>query len=117
MTISGRLLTDVCRFPSGCSEVDRIEARGVEGRIELQLPASPAPLLKGWHIQATGVLSRPLPAAHSLLPGSAERSARQGGWSQLRLENIEVLQRPWTPLASEAWSLCPVRRPVNFVSV
>ena len=37
--------------------------------------------------------------AHLLLPGSAERLARQGSWSQLRVEAIEVLQRPWTPLA------------------
>ena len=48
MAISGRLLADVRIFPSGCSgllEVDRIEARGVEGRTELQLPGCTAPLL------------------------------------------------------------------------
>ena len=45
------------------------------------------------------MLRRPLPAVHPLLPGSAERLARQGSWSQLRAESIEVLQRPWTPLA------------------
>lgn len=102
MAISGRLRADVRRFPSGCSgllEVDRVEARGVEGRTELQLPECPAPLLQGWRVQATGVLRRPLPGAHPLLPGSAERLARQGSWSQLRVESIEVLQRPWTPLA------------------
>ena len=102
MAISGRLRADVRRFPSGCSgllEVDRVEARGVEGRTELQLPECPAPLLQGWHVQATGVLRRPLSAVHPLLPGSAERLARQGSWSQLRVESIEVLQRPWTPLA------------------
>ena len=99
---SGRLLSDVRRFPSGCSallEVDRIEDRRVDGRTELQLPVCSAPLLQGWRVQATGVLRRPLPAAHPLLPGSAERLARQGSWSQLRVESIEVLQRPWTPLA------------------
>ena len=102
VAISGRLLADVRRFPSGCSallEVDRIEARGVEGRTELQLPDCSAPLLQGWRVQATGVLRRPLPAAHPLLPGSAERLARQGSWSQLQVESIDVLQRPWTPLA------------------
>jgi competence protein ComEC len=57
------------------------------------------PLLQGWRVQAMGVLRRPLPGAHPLLPGSAERLARQGSWSQLRVERIEVLQRPWTPLA------------------
>ena len=102
MAISGRLLADMRRFPSGCSallEVDRIEARGVEGRTELQMPDCPAPLLQGWHVQAMGVLRRPLPGAHPLLPGSAERLARQGSWSQLQVESIDVLQRPWTPLA------------------
>ena len=102
VAISGRLRADVRRFPSGCSgllEVDRVEARAVEGRTELQLPECPAPLLQGWRVQATGVLRRPLPAVHPLLPGSAERLARQGSWSQLRAESIEVLQRPWTPLA------------------
>ena len=102
VAISGRLHADVRRFPSGCSallEVDRIEACGVEGRTELQLPDCPAPLLQDWLVQATGVLRRPLPATHPLLPGSAERLARQGSWSQLRVESIEVLQRPWTPLA------------------
>ena len=69
------------------------------GRTELQLPECSAPLLQGWSVQATGVLRRPLPASHPLLPGSAERLARQASWSQLRVESIELLQRPWTPLA------------------
>ena len=102
VAISGRLLADVRRFSSGCSgllELYRIDARRVDGRTELQLPECPAPLLQGWRVQATGVLRRPLPAVHPLLPGSAERLARQGSWSQLRAESIEVLQRPWTPLA------------------
>ena len=119
VAISGRLLADVRRFPSGCSgllELYRIDARRVDGRTELQLPECPAPLLQGWRVQATGVLRRPLPAAHPLLPGSAERLACQGSWSQLRVESIEVLQRPWTPLAFEAWSRCPVRRPLNCVN-
>jgi len=55
VAISGRLLADVRRFPSGCSgllEVDRVEARGVEGRTELQLPECPAVLL--WSIGDAG---------------------------------------------------------------
>ena len=75
MSISGRLLADVRRCPLRCSgllEVDRIEARGVEGRPELQLPDCSAPLLQGWRVQATGVLRRPLVAAHPLLQGSAK---------------------------------------------
>ena len=95
--ISGRLLADVRRFSSGCSgllEVDRIEACGFEGRTELQLPDFTTPLLQGWRVEPTGMLRRPLPAAHPLLPGSADRLDRQGSWSQLRVESIEVLQRP-----------------------
>ena len=100
--LNGRLLSDVRRFPSGCSvllEVDRVGARWARGRSELQLTDCSAPLLQGWRVHATGVLRRPMPGAHLLLPGSAERLARQGSWSQLRVEAIEVLQRLWTPLA------------------
>lgn len=100
--MNGRLLSDVRRFPSGCSvllEVDRVGAYWAKGRTELQLPDCPATLLQGWRVQATGVLRRPLPGAHPLLPGSAERLARQGSWSRLRVDSIEVLQRPWMPLA------------------
>ncbi|WP_392346261.1 ComEC/Rec2 family competence protein [Parasynechococcus sp.] len=44
VAISGRLLADVRRFPSGCSallEVDRIEARRVESSEVLQRPWTP----------------------------------------------------------------------------
>ena len=102
MVLTGRLVADVRRFPSGCSvllEVERIEDRRARGRTELQLPDCASPLLQGWHVRATGVLRRPMPGAHPLLPGSAERLARQGSWSRLRLDSIEVLRRPWTPLA------------------
>ena len=102
VAISGRLVADVRRFPSGCSvvlEVDRIEARRVKGRTELQLPDCSVPLLQGWHVRAMGMLRHPMPGAHPLLPGAAERLARQGSWSQLRVESIDVMQRSWTPLA------------------
>ena len=102
VAISSRLLSHVRSFSSGCSgllEVDRIEARGVEGQSELQLPDCTAPLLQGLRVQAMGVLRRPLPGALPLLPASAERLARQGSCCQLRVETIEVLQRLWTPLA------------------
>jgi competence protein ComEC len=102
VVITGRLLADVSRFPSGCSgllEVDRIEARQVEGRTELQLPECSSPLLQGWRVQVTGALRRPLPAAQPLLPVSAERLARKGSWSQLRVESIEVLRLPLAIMA------------------
>ena len=101
MVISGRLVADVRRFSWGCSvllEVDRVEGHRARGRTELQLPNCASPLLQGWHVRATGVLRRPMPGAHPLLPGSAERLARQGSWSRLRLDSIEVLRRPSTPL-------------------
>ena len=69
------------------------------GRTELHLPDCSSPLLQGWRVHATGVLRRPIPGARPLLPGSAERLARQGSWSQVRVEIIEVLQLLWTPLA------------------
>ena len=102
VALNGRLLSDVRRFPSGCSvllEVDRVGAGRAKGRTELQLSDCSAPLLQGWRVQVTGLLRSPMRGPHPLLPGSAERLARQGSWSQLRVESIEVLQRPWTPLA------------------
>ena len=102
VALNGRLLSDVRRFPSGCSvllEVDRVGAGWAKGRTELQLSDCSAPLLQGWHVQSTGLLRSPMPGAHPLLPGSAERLARQGSWSRLRVDSIEVLRRPWTPLA------------------
>ena len=102
VVISGRSLADVRRFPSGCSallELDRIDAHRVVRRTELQLPDCSSPLRQGWRVQATGVPRHPLPGAHTLLAGTAERLARQGSWSQLRVKNIEVLRHPWTPLA------------------
>ena len=101
VVMTGRLVADVRSFPSGCSvllEVDRVEGRRAMGSTELQL-ADCSALHQGWHVRAEGVLRHPTSGAHPLLPGSAERLARQGSWSQLRVESIEVLQRPWTPLA------------------
>ena len=102
VVISGRLVADLRRFSSGCSvllEVDRVEDRLVKGRTELRLPECSSPLLQGWCFHATGVLRRPIPGVHPLLPGSAESLARQCSCSQVHVESIEVLQRPWTPLA------------------
>ena len=100
--MTGRLVADVRSFPSGCSvllEVDRVEGRRARGRTELQLADCSALLQQGWHVCARGELRRPMPGAHPLLPGSAERLARQGSWSRLRVDSIDVLRRPWTPLA------------------
>ena len=50
MAISGRLFADVRRYSSGCSgllEVDRIDARRVEGRTELRQRSEPRQLITG----------------------------------------------------------------------
>ncbi len=72
------------------------------GRSELLLPSCP-PLRQGWRVEARGQLRRPATGPHPLLSGPAERLARQGIWSQLRVdpppEGLRVLARPPAPVA------------------
>ena len=83
------------------------ERKGLGCRVPVQLPKgrtellfSPCPALRqGWEVAVTGRLERPRPAPHPLLMGSAERLARQGIWSQLRVENWHVLRRSASPVA------------------
>ncbi|MFN7896742.1 MAG: ComEC/Rec2 family competence protein [Cyanobacteriota bacterium] len=56
-------------------------------------------LQEGWQVRVTGTLTRPRPAPHPLLASARERLGRQGVWSQLRVEQFSVLQRPATPIA------------------
>ena len=82
MAISGRLLADVRRFPSGCSgllEVDRVEARGVEGRTELQLPECPAPLLL-WPVHQLAGLVITMASWISHWPGAQLLTGRPQMW-------------------------------------
>ena len=100
--ISGRLLADVRRFSLGMfrpvgAGSDRCSL-GSKGEPSCNCLSALHLCCRAGRVQATGVLRRPPSAVHPLLPGSAERRARQGIWSQLRAESIEVLQRPWTPL-------------------
>ena len=96
------LLGDARRFEDSCSvlvAVRRIDGRPARGRTEvIQRPCSDA-LHQGWRVRATGVLRRPAAGPHALIPGAAERLARQGSWSQLRVQELQVLRRPWTPVA------------------
>ena len=62
-------------------------------------------LQQGWRVRAVGDLTPPAPGAHPLLPGAAERLASRGSWSQLRVSQLEVLERPWTPLADARRSI------------
>ena len=68
------------------------------GRTELRFRLCPE-LQQGWQVRATGVLKRPQSAPHPLLASPAERLARQGTFSQLQVEQLQVLGRPATPIA------------------
>ncbi|MFN6356175.1 MAG: DUF4131 domain-containing protein, partial [Cyanobacteriota bacterium] len=91
--LHGSLLSDPQRHPGGNCEV-LLQTAG--GRTELLLQPC-RPLQEGWRVRVSGRLQRPLPAPHPLLAGPAERLARQGSWTRLRVESLEVLARPATP--------------------
>lgn len=93
--LRGRLASDPRPFADGSC---RVLLRLATGASELQLRPCP-PLQEGWRLSATGRLRRPLPAPHPLLAGPAERLARQGAFSQLRVEAFTLLARPATPVA------------------
>ena len=100
--LTGRLLADARRFDDACSAlvaVEWIDAVRRDGRTELQLRPCPDPPRQGWRVRVRGPLKRPAAGVHPLLPGPAERLAARGSWSQLRATSIEVLSRPWTPIA------------------
>jgi competence protein ComEC len=93
--LHGTLLTDPQRQPNGSCQV-LLQTAG--GRTELLLDPC-RELREGWRARVSGVLERPAPAPHPLLAGPAERLARQGGWTRLRVRALEVLARPATPVA------------------
>jgi competence protein ComEC len=94
--LRGQLLSDPTPDPSGAS--CRVVLQSRVGRTELRFQPCPR-LQQGWRLQVSGALGRPRAAAHPLLSGSAERLARQGVWSQLRVQQWQVLERPATPMA------------------
>jgi len=101
ISLEGTLLQDPRPggAPERCRVLLELTPGRLQGRVELQL--NPCPVLQqGWQIRASGVLSRPQPAPHPLLAGPAERLARQGAWSQLRVGQLQVLARPPTPVAT-----------------
>ncbi len=95
VVLQGTLVADSQRHPDGSCQA-LLQTTG--GRTELRLSSCPE-LREGWRVQAGGVLRRPPPAPHPLLAGPAERLARQGCWTRLRVETLEVLARPATPIA------------------
>lgn len=100
----GRLVEDGRPFDGGCTgllAVHRLDDQRVKGRTQLVLRPCPVPLpLQGWRVSAQGVLRRPAPGGHPLVIGSSERLARRGSWTQLKVQSLNVLHRPKTPLAS-----------------
>ena len=93
--LEGRLLADPQRHDDGSCQV-LLQTRG--GRTELMLRPC-QPLQEGWRVRAEGRLGRPPAAPHPLLAGPAERLARQGAWTRLRVEHLKVLAKPPTPIA------------------
>ncbi len=97
MRLRGRLLGDPQANGSGQGCRALLQLGG--GRTELQFNDPCPRLQQGWSLEAQGSLRRPRPGPHPLLAGSAERLARQGAWSQLRVERWRLLERPATPIA------------------
>lgn len=67
------------------------------GRTELALDPCPA-LRQGWQVRVSGELRRLQRAPHPLLAGPAERLAGQGVHTRLRVQRLQVLERPATPI-------------------
>jgi len=99
LTLKGRLLEDPRPSPTGerCRALFELQPATLQGRVELAFAPCPT-LQQGWWLQVSGQLSRPQAAPHPLLAGPAERLARQGAWSQMRVEQVQVLARPPTPV-------------------
>jgi competence protein ComEC len=102
--LTGQLLSDPVAIaaaeaaPAGQAGPCRVLLQTAGGRSELSFRACPA-LREGWNVRVQGLLRRPRPAPHPLLAGPAERLARQGSWTRLSVERLEVLRRPATPIA------------------
>ncbi len=104
--LTGQLLSDPVTMamaasgaaPAGQASPCRVLLQTAGGRSELSFRTCPA-LREGWGVRVRGQLRRPRPAPHPLLAGPAERLARQGSWTRLAVEQLEVLRRPVTPIA------------------
>ncbi len=96
--LQGRLLEDPRPLGVAPDQPCRLLLQANGGATELQLERC-GRLQQGWRVRLWGQLRRPRPAPHPLLAGPAERLARQGVWSQVRVSELQVLQRPATPIA------------------
>jgi competence protein ComEC len=99
--VSARLLEDprpVSEGPGAAAGPCRALAGTSAGAVELLLPDCP-PLRQSWRLEVQGRWL-PLPrAAHPLLAGPAERLERLGVRRRLRVERLQVRDRPATPIA------------------
>ena len=94
LTLRGTLLSDPVPSGAGCRALLQLPV----GRTALRFKQCPA-LQQGWRLQVQGRLRRPQVSPHPLLAAPAERLARQGSFSQLQVQDFEVLQRAPTPVA------------------
>jgi len=95
--LRGRLQADLRPSPESCRGVLQLEGE-LEGATALRFPTCPA-LHEGWRLEVGGLLRRPRSAPHPLLAGAAERLAQRGIHTELRVEQLKVLERPATPVA------------------
>jgi competence protein ComEC len=102
LTLRGFLLSDPVPsggpVPRGGVGACRALLQLPVGRTELRFDQCPA-LQQGWRLQVQGRLRRPQVSPHPLLAAPAERLVRQGSFTQLQVQDFEVLQRPATPVA------------------
>ena len=100
ISLEGRLMADPSPMGpgSGTGQACRALLQLPDGRTELRFRLCPE-LQQGWQVRATGALKRPQASPHPLLAAPAERLARQGAFSQLQVEQLQVLGRPATPIA------------------
>ena len=95
--LRGRLQADLRPSPESCRGVLQLEGE-LEGATALRFPSCPA-LQEGWRLEVGGLLRRPRSAPHPLLAGAAERLAQRGIHTELRVQQLTVLERPATPVA------------------
>jgi competence protein ComEC len=100
--LRGRLQADLRPADAACRGVLDLQsgAGPAEGATALRFGQCPA-LQEGWLLEVHGTLRRPRSAPHPLLAGAAERLARQGIHTELRVEGWRVLERPFTPVADQ----------------
>ena len=102
LRLRGRLQADLRPFDptevaAPCRGVLQLEPP-LEGATALRFASCPV-LQEGWRLEVEGRLRRPVPAPHPLLAGAAERLARQGIHTELRVREWRVLEKPATPVA------------------